>query len=40
MGNSTFKKRYPNHKKAFNEDKYKQGTGLSGEFWRIKRIKR
>ena len=32
----TFKKRYANHKKSFNINKYKNETELSKEVWRIK----
>ena len=33
---TTFKKRYANHKKSFNTERYKNSTSLSNEFWRIK----
>ena len=33
---TTFKKRYANHKKSFNHEKYKNSTTLSTEFWRLK----
>ena len=33
---TTFKKRYANHKKSFNTEKYKNSTALSNEFWRLK----
>jgi len=36
---TTFKKRYANHKKSFNTEKYKNSTALSNEFWRIKELK-
>ena len=32
----TFKKRYANHKKSFNNLKYKNDTELPKEFWTIK----
>ena len=33
---TTFKKRYANHKKSFTTEKYKNSTALSTEFWNIK----
>ena len=33
---TTFKKRYSNHKKSFNVIRYKHDTTLSTEFWKIK----
>ena len=33
---TSFKKRYANHKKAFNIGKYKNDTALSKELWKIK----
>ena len=33
---TTFKKRYANHKKSFYHEKYKNSTTLSTEFWRLK----
>ena len=33
---STFKKRFSNHKKSFNLNEYKNETELSNEIWRIK----
>ena len=33
---TTFKKRYANHKKSFNTAKHKNSTALSHEFWRVK----
>ena len=33
---TTFKKRYANHKKSFNHERYKNSTTLSTEFWRLK----
>ena len=33
----TFKKRYSNHKKSFNHEKYENETELSKEHWKIKR---
>ena len=33
----TFKKRYGNHKKAFNHEKYEHDTQLSKEVWHLKR---
>ena len=33
---TTFKKRYANHKKSFNHEKYKNSTTLSTEFWLLK----
>lgn len=35
---TTFKKRYANHKQSFNTHKYKNSTSLSNEFWRIKEL--
>ena len=34
-----FKSRYGNHRKAFNNDKYKNDTELSKEVWKIKERK-
>ena len=34
--NTTFKKRYSNHKKSFNTEKYKNSTALSTEYWKVK----
>ena len=34
---TTFKKRYSNHKRSFNLPAYKNDTELSKEFWKIKR---
>ena len=36
ISETTFKKRYEYHKKAFNIEKYKNDTALSKEFWKIK----
>ena len=33
---TTFKKRFSNHKKSFNLNEYKNETELSNEIWRIK----
>ena len=33
---TSFKKRYTNHKKSFNHERYKNSTTLSTEFWRLK----
>ena len=33
---TTFKKRFSNHKKSFNLKEYKNETELSNEIWRIK----
>ena len=33
---TSFKKRYANHKKSFNHERYKNSTMLSTEFWRLK----
>ena len=33
---TSFKKRYANHKKSFNHERYKNSTTLSTEFWRLK----
>ena len=33
---TTFKKRYANHKQSFNFEKYKHSTALSTEFWKLK----
>jgi len=38
LGETTFKKRYANHKKSFTTEKYKNSTSLSLEFWRIKAL--
>ena len=35
---TTFKTRYANHKKSFNNEKYKNSTALSKEFWSIKEL--
>ena len=34
---TTFKKRFSNHKKSFNLNEYKNETELSNEIWRIKK---
>ena len=34
---TTFKKRFSNHKKSFNLNEYKNETKLSNEIWRIKK---
>ena len=34
---TTFKKRYANHKKSFNHEKYELDSELSKEYWKIKR---
>ena len=33
---TTFKKRYANHKRSFNHEDYKNSTSLSSEYWRLK----
>ena len=33
---STFKKRFANHKSSFNHERYKNSTSLSVELWKIK----
>ena len=33
---TSFKKRFVNHKKSFNHERYKNSTTLSTEFWRLK----
>ena len=35
---TTFKKRFSNHKKSFNLNEYKNETELSNEIWRIKNV--
>ena len=37
IAETTFKKRYSNHKRSFNLAVYKNDTELSKEFWKIKR---
>ena len=37
IAETTFKKRYSNHKRSFNLPAYKNDTELSKEFWKIKR---
>ena len=37
IAETTFKKRYSNHKRSFNLPEYKKDTELSKEFWKIKR---
>ena len=36
---TTFKKKYANHKRSFNHDKYELESELSKEYWNIKRNK-
>ena len=36
ISETTFKKRYANHKKSFNHEKYRQNTELSKHVWFIK----
>ena len=36
ISESTFKKRFANHKKSFNIKKYEKDTELSKEYWKIK----
>ena len=38
VSETTFKKRYANHKKSFNHVKYESDTELSNEFWKIKKM--
>ena len=33
---STFKKRFANHKSSFNHERYKNSTSLSVELWKVK----
>ena len=33
---NTFKKRYANHKRSFNINRYKNNTKLSAEYWNLK----
>ena len=35
---TTFKKRFANHKKSFNYEKYENNTELSKAFWKMKRM--
>jgi len=35
---TTFKKRYANHKKSFNTEKYRYSTTLSNEYWKLKEL--
>ena len=35
---STFKKRFANHKSSFSHERYKNSTALSNEVWRIKHL--
>ena len=37
ISETTFKKRYANHKQSFNTEKYKNSTTLSTEYWKIKK---
>ena len=37
LAETTFKKRYANHKKSFNIERYENETELSKSFWKLKR---
>ena len=40
LAETTFKKRFSNHKKSFNHERYENETELSKQYWKFKRQKK